>query len=115
LIVGKLTDQTAMNGHGDSMGNLTERLVQALIEDQQHTKAAVLSDDRVTDIKCRCASQLNMHTCARAVRSELLNGTTSPNKALVKSLHLGNWQVLEKRIRKELLLHGVFAGCWSVC
>jgi len=89
---GKLNDQAAVNGHGDSMGNLTERLVQALIEDQQHTKGAGLGDDRVTDVK---------------LRAELLNGTTSPNKALVKSLHLGNWQVLEKRIRKELLLHGL--------
>ena len=74
-----------------SLGPLTERLVQALVEDNEELlpPASALDDLGA------------LHSAA------LLNG--SPNKLLVKSLNLGNLAALERRLKKELEEQGLLS------
>ena len=104
------------NGDGSTLGTLTERLVQAMLEQQEHSTLTHItrlhsSDDIKADTK-RKKSQHNqtMPRQSFPVRAELINGTISPNKALVKSLNLAHLATLEKRVKCELQSHGFLSN-----
>lgn len=92
------------------MGPLTERLVQALVEDAESLRTAPPTDFAHLSWICSpppspvCSGPLGWPdaACGNGVEG-------SPNRALVKSLNLGNMGALEKRIRKELEEQGLLS------
>uniref|UniRef100_A0A914VEE1 Uncharacterized protein n=1 Tax=Plectus sambesii TaxID=2011161 RepID=A0A914VEE1_9BILA len=71
------------------LGPLTERLVQALVDEQHGMDLSGSSGGDAKDLP------------------EMNGVSSSPNKTLIKSLNLGNMAALERRIKKELELQGL--------